>query len=329
MSSKTSRKKPFKHKYQLPPSASPFPVLTHIFLHCRSIFAIAPILRRFHSLYGVIYSLRLIPFSNPSIFIFDASLAHSALIHHGAAFSGRPHSVEPNRFLSVGCCNISAAPYGSLWRILRRNLSAETLHPSRIRLFSPGRHWALCGLLEALHSQSGNIITVRENFEQAIFSLLALMCFGKKLYESEIREIASLQLFLLRTFTSFNVFAVFPAITKVLFRKIWEEIIRARRKQADIFLPMIRARQDRKHLLEGKQNGFDYYYTDSLLDIQLPDEGGRGLTDDEMVSLCHEFLSGGADTRTAALEWTMAELVQNQGIVHKSFRRECDCSAVL
>ncbi|KAK8942283.1 Cytochrome P450 89A2 [Platanthera guangdongensis] len=140
------------------------------------------------------------------------------------------------------------------------------------------------------------------------------MCFRKKLNESEIREIASLQLFLLRTFTSFNVFVVFPAITKVLFRKRWEEIIRARRKQEDIFLPMIRARQDRKQLPEGKQNGFDYCYTDSLLDIQLPDEGGRGLTDDEMVSLCHEFLSGGADTTTTALEWTMAELVHNQGL---------------
>ncbi|KAK8931197.1 Cytochrome P450 89A9 [Platanthera zijinensis] len=311
------QKKQFKNKYHLPPFVSPLPVLTHIFLHRCSIFEVAPILRRIHSHYGVIFSLRLIPFSNPSIFISDASLAHSALIHHGVTFSSRPLFVEPNRFLSVGGYNISTAPYGSLWRILRRNLTAETLHPSRIRLFSPGRHWALRVLLEALHSQSDQIVTVKENFKQSILSLLAIMCFGKKLNEREIHEIASLQLFLLRTFTSFNVFAIIPAITKFLFHKRWEEIICARRKQADIFLPMIRARRDWKQSPEGKQSDFEYCYADSLLDIHLPNEGGRGLTDDEMVSLCHEFLSAGVDTTTTALEWTMAELVKNQSLQSK------------
>ncbi|KAK8931193.1 Cytochrome P450 89A9 [Platanthera zijinensis] len=299
------QKKKLKNKYHLPPFVSPLPILTHIFLHRCSIFKVAPILRRIHSHYGDIFSLRLIPFSNPSIFISDASLAHSALIHHGATFSSRPLFVEPNYFLSVGGYNISTAPYGSLWRILRRNLSAEILHPSRVLLFSPGRHWALRVLLEALHS--------KENFKQSIFSLLALMCFGKKLNEREMREIASLQLFLLRTFTSFNVFAIIPSIAKVLFHKRWEEYICTRRKQADIFLPMIRARRDWKSP-EGKQSDFEYCYADSLLDIHLPDEGGRGLTDDEMVSLCHEFLSGGVDTTTTALEWTMAELVKNQSL---------------
>ncbi|KAK8930522.1 hypothetical protein KSP39_PZI016392 [Platanthera zijinensis] len=72
------------------------------------------------------------------------------------------------------------------------------------------------------------------------------MCFEKKLGEKDIREIESPHLFILSIFTSFNEFSVIPTVTKILFRKRWEEIVSARRKQAEIFLLMIRERHDRK-----------------------------------------------------------------------------------
>ncbi|KAI0493782.1 hypothetical protein KFK09_023907 [Dendrobium nobile] len=296
-----------------PPSASPLPFIIHIFFRRRSIYDIVHILRRFHSLLGPIFSLRLTPFSKPSIFISDPHLAHSALIVHGAAFADRPHAdSEPARFLTVNNHDISSSFYGSLWQLLRRNLTSETLHSSRIRLFAPGRRWALEHLLNSLRSQSGLAVVVKETFQQAIFSLVVLLCFGEKLSMSEIRDIESPLVFLLSTFTSFNVFAVFPAVTKVLFRKRWENIVRCREREAEIFLPMIRARRERI-----QSAGTEYCYVDSLLDLKLPKEGGRGLTDDELVVLCHEFLAGGIDTTTTALEWTMAELVKNQCVQSK------------
>ncbi|PKU64678.1 Cytochrome P450 77A3 [Dendrobium catenatum] len=56
--------------------------------------------------------------------------------------------------------------------------------------------------------------------------------------------------------------------------------------------------------------------THFLISNFLTKEGG-GLTDDEIVVLCHEFLVGGIDTMTTALEWTMAELVKNQSVQSK------------
>ncbi|PKA66308.1 Cytochrome P450 89A2 [Apostasia shenzhenica] len=307
----------------LPPSQSPLPVLAHLILQRRSFFEIVHLIRRFHDTHGPIFSLSLLPGARPDVFISDASLAHAALIHHGAAFADRPLPREPNIFLTCGSRDISSSPYGPLWRLLRRNLSAQILHPTRIRLFAPARSSVLRLLLDKLRSESagggGRAVVLKDIFRQTMFCLLVLICFGEKLGESEIREIELPLEFLLRTFTSFNVFGVLPAATKVLFRRRWEKIVGARRRQAEVFLPLIRARQGR---MENRGTGggpgsLDYCYVDSLLELRLPDEGGRGLTDDEMVQLCHEFLTGGVDTTATLLEWTMAELVKHQDLQSK------------
>ncbi|XP_020242507.1 cytochrome P450 89A2-like [Asparagus officinalis] len=70
-----------------------------------------------------------------------------------------------------------------------------------------------------------------------------------------------------------------------------------------IFIPLIRAR-----------GGSVCSYVGSLLELSIPDDGGRQLTKGEIVSLCSEFLTVGTDTTTTALEWTMAELVKNPKI---------------
>lgn len=41
---------------------------------------------------------------------------------------------------------------------------------------------------------------------------------------------------------------------------------------------------------------FSFLPPDTLLDIKLPEEGNRPLTDSEMVNLCSELLDAGADT---------------------------------
>jgi cytochrome P450 len=43
--------------------------------------------------------------------------------------------------------------------------------------------------------------------------------------------------------------------------------------------------------------------------LQLPEEK-RKLSEDEMVTLCSEFLTGGTDTTSTALQWIMANLVK-------------------
>lgn len=157
---------------------------------------------------------------------------------------------------------------------------------------------------------------MREKFKFAIYCLLVAMCFGEKLDEKQIKEIQATQYALLLLFTRFNFFAVLPQIAKVVFRKKWNKIVGIRKKQAEIFLPLIRARIEQK--LRGHKGDFiPYCYVDSLLYLEIPEEGGRKLREDEIVNLCHEFLAGGVDSTSNVLEWIMAEIVRHQDIQKK------------
>ncbi|KAJ0969081.1 hypothetical protein J5N97_021958 [Dioscorea zingiberensis] len=179
-----------KNKKKLPPGPLSVPILGSLLWLRRSPTDIESVLRDLHSKYGPIFTVHV--GSRPFIFILDRSLAHKVLIEHGAVFSDRPSPPSATRFLSMNQHNVSSSPYGPLWRLLRRNLISEILHPSRVKLFSHGREWVLDLLLSKLHLQSSSVVTAMDSFRCAMFSLLVLMCFGEKLDEDAIKAIKAL-----------------------------------------------------------------------------------------------------------------------------------------
>ncbi|MFS8028047.1 putative cytochrome P450 [Helianthus anomalus] len=77
-----------------------------------------------------------------NIFVGSHSLAHQVLVQKGAVFSDRPKSlITPD---------IATSSYGPSWRILRRNLVSEIMHPASIRTYSWARKWVLQILIERL-----------------------------------------------------------------------------------------------------------------------------------------------------------------------------------
>ncbi|WOK97154.1 Cytochrome P450 [Canna indica] len=309
-----------KERKGLPPGPLYIPVLTPIFWLRRSLFDIEPILRRFRVEYGPIFTVRLT--SRPAIFITDRGLAHDALVHNGAAFADRPSANQASRLISSNQHNISSATYGPVWRLLRRNLTSGIMHPSRIRLFGNSRRWVLDILFSRLRSRAeadGGVVVVVESFQYAMFCLLVLMCFGEKLDEKAIKDIEAAQRSLLASFVKSNVFSFFPKITKIVFRRLWKKIVAIRRRQGELFIPLIRARRESNNQQKQEDGSSVYSYVDSLLAVRLDEDSGRELTEDEMVSLCSEFLSAGTDTTATALQWIMAHLVREQHVQQKLF----------
>ncbi|XP_020094501.1 cytochrome P450 89A2-like [Ananas comosus] len=297
-----------KRKLPLPPGPVAVPVLGNLLWLRRSLRDVEPLLRELHARYGPVVSLRV--GSRLLIFVSDRDLAHRALVARGAAFADRPAPLPTARIFSADGHNITSAPYGPLWRLLRRNLVAETLHPSRLVLFAPARSWVLRLLLSKLRAdaEGGGSVAVMGRLQFAMFALLVLMCFGAKLDEEAVEEIGDAQRSLL--LYDLNIFAFAPWITKRLFRKRWETAMEMRGRQKRIYVPLIEARRGGRGAPES-EGSFAHAYVDTLLGLTLPDEGGRALTDDEMVVLCSEFLNAGTDTTSTALEWIMAELVRN------------------
>ncbi|KMT09077.1 hypothetical protein BVRB_6g131850 [Beta vulgaris subsp. vulgaris] len=315
-----------KSKSKIPPGPRGFPIISRIQWLGISSTELEAALRRFCSKFGPIVTLPIGRF--PVIFISSRTLAHQALVHDGAVFADRPKPLPTAMIISSNQHNISSASYGPNWRLFRRNLTAQILHPSKAKDFCHARNWALEILLNSLRESSGsnhdNAIKVMDHFRFAMFCLLVFMCFGDKLDESQIKEIEAIQHTLLTSFNRFQILNLWPSVTRVLLRSRWNELFEMRKKQEDILVPKIRAR---KLLLEEAkipdvqiQNRLVTCYVDSLLMMEIPEmDSKRKLNEEQLVSFCSEFLNAGTDTTSTALQWIMANLVKYSEIQAKLF----------
>ncbi|KAL6905191.1 hypothetical protein ACP4OV_002792 [Aristida adscensionis] len=314
-----------KNGARLPPGPPALPLIGSLFWLTRSPSDMEDLLRRLVARHGPVVSLRV--GSVLSVFVADRRLAHAALVGSGAALADRP--AVTREILDENGNTVARSSYGPLWRLLRRNLVAETLHPSRVRLFAPARAWVRRVLAVKLREPEEPPL-VMEAFRYAMFCLLVLMCFGERLDEPAVRAIAAAQRdWLMFVAKNTAVFAFWPAVTKRLFRRRLETGLSARRRQKELFVPLIAARRERKEQLSrggaaaaaapSKDTTFEHSYVDTLLDIRIHDEGSRALTDEEMANLCSEFLTAGTDTTSTALQWIMAELVKHPAIQEKLY----------
>ncbi|XP_021713762.1 cytochrome P450 89A2-like [Chenopodium quinoa] len=314
-----------KSKPNIPPGPRGFPIISRIQWLGKSSTDMEAALRRLCSKFGPIVSLPIGRY--PVIFISSRTLAHQALVHDGAVFADRPKPLPTSEIITSNQHNVSSASYGPNWRLFRRNLTAQILHPSKAKEFGHARSWTLEILLNSLRASSGqdhaDAVNVMDHFRFAMFCLLVFMCFGDKLDESQIKEIEEIQYRLLTSFNRFAVLNLWPSVTRILLRSRWNELINMRNKQEEILFPKIRAR---KRLLEEAKIPDDQSkrlvtcYVDSLLKLEVPEgDSKRKLTEEQLVSFCSEFLNAGTDTTSTALQWIMANLVKYPKIQTKLF----------
>ncbi|KAF0900387.1 hypothetical protein E2562_031580 [Oryza meyeriana var. granulata] len=115
----------------------------------------------------------------------------------------------------------------------------------------------------------------------------------------------------------FQVLGVCPAVTKLVFRRRWRQILSLRRRQEELYLPLIRACAAAGARRDVAGEGVAVSYVDSLLALRIPEDGIRNLTEGEMVSLCSEFFVAGTESTAAVAQWIMANLVARPEIQAK------------
>ncbi|PON33754.1 Cytochrome P450, E-class, group I [Parasponia andersonii] len=303
---------------KLPPGPLALPIIGNLRCLRKSSFEMKPILRDLHAKYGPIISLRIGP--RPTIYIADRSVAHQALIQNGAVFADRPAALSGRKIVSSNQYNINSAGYGSTWRLLRRNLTWEILRAARVKSYSSARNWVLDILLGRLGGSGGASVLdrVMDHFQYAMFCLLVLMCFGHKLEETKMKEIEIVQRRLLLGLKGFETLNLWPSFTKILLKRRWNELLQLRKDQEGVLVPLVNSRRE-KLKAATEDEDFVVCYVDTLLGLELPEEGNRNLNMGEIVSLCSEFLNAGTDTTSTALQWIMANIVKHPEIQEKLY----------
>ncbi|KAH6815375.1 cytochrome P450 [Perilla frutescens var. frutescens] len=278
------------------------------------------VLRRLKLRYGPLIAVKIAHRS--LVFVSGHSIAHQALVQNGAVFADRPDPPPTITYLTAPRKTISSSSYGPTWRLLRRNITQEILHPSRVRGYSASRRWVLSLLIDRLRgaAESDSAVKVIDHFQYAMFCLLVLMCFGVKLQENQIKEIETVQRKFMLSYQRFDALNYWPRLGRIIFRNRWKELIQLRDEQDRTLIPLIRARAESKKRRNANENLNESLvaYVDTLVDLILPEEK-RKLHEQEMVSLCSEFLNGGTDTTSTALQWIMANLVKNPEIQSKLY----------
>lgn len=236
-------------RQRLPPGPAGLPLIGNYSLLGKTIGSVGPTFHRLREAYGPYITLRI--GGRPFIFISDHAAAHRALVVAGAAFAGRPTFSVPRY------TGIFSASHGPAWRLLRRNVTSEVLHPIRYKSYTDARAWALSILLGKLATESmtSSCVRVRLSFQHTLFSQFMLMCFGEKMEEERLREVRRAHIEVLRRVVQFIVFSFLPRFSKFLYWKRWNEIQVMRRSQVEDFLPLIRARMEKLRIRQWKDVG--------------------------------------------------------------------------
>jgi cytochrome P450 len=215
--------------------------------------------------------------------------------------------------------------------VLRRNLTVNILHPSRIgHLVVPLQKDAVDALVADLSARkSGEEVVVRDGVYAAVFATVARLCFGDNGVSE--RDVAVMRRTLHEFFHSnldTNLLARSRLARLVRWRQ-WSYLVNTRRRLAEVFGPVVAARRQSRRSNGG--GGSFSSYLDSLLDLRVPtndfDEiaGGqslgarRALMDDEVVRLVWEFLGSSTQAVVACVEWTLARLVTEPEVQKKLY----------
>ncbi|CAN7069650.1 unnamed protein product [Brassica rapa subsp. trilocularis] len=299
-------------RVNLPPGPPGWPVVGNLFQFARSGKQFFEYVDEMKKTYGPILTLRM--GIRTMIIISDANLAHEALIERGAQFATRPVETPTRKIFSSSDITVHSAMYGPVWRSLRRNMVQNILSSNRLKGFASVRKSAVDKLVERIRSEAGDhegIVWVLRNARFAAFCILLDMCFGVEMDEESIEKMDRMMTEILIAVDP-RIHDYLPVLTP-FYSKERKLALELRRKLVEFVVGFIEKRRSAIQNPGSDKTASSFAYLDTLFNLKID---GRETTpsDEDLVTLCSEFLNAGTDTTGTAIEWGIAQLITNPKI---------------
>ncbi|KAJ0968195.1 hypothetical protein J5N97_025112 [Dioscorea zingiberensis] len=248
-------------------------------------------LHRLRAKYGPIFTLYV--GSRPVVFIMDGDLAHQSLMERSEIFADRPRPILATSDLNTNLLSINNTSYGSVWRLLRRNLASGVVNPCKATKSSTQvQRMALDILLKSLKKEAeanGGVVVPVHSIQHSVSFLMTALCFGVALDEDVVDKIKNVQMGLLSIVDNRYALNLLPKVAPA--------------REGDQIESISTPSQTSQSPWDGVTGT-----TTTVL---------RELSEEDIVSFCSEFLDGSIWAPCAAFEWIMARLVMHQDIQEK------------
>ncbi|XP_008446777.3 cytochrome P450 77A3-like [Cucumis melo] len=312
-------RKPIRNRPNLPPGPPGWPLVGNLFQVALSKKPFFEYIEDQRRIYGPIFTLKLGP--TRMVVVSDSNLVHEALIKKGVVFADRPRENPTRIIFSSNKFSVNAAVYGPIWRSLRRNMVENMLSSGKVKEFRDVREKAMEKFMKRLRHEAednNGVVSVLKNVRFAVFWIMLTMCFGIEMEDETVVKMDEILKSVLITLDP-RIDDYFPILTPFFSRERNRATL-IRKKQVEFVVELINRR---RRALENPASDGDatpFSYLDTLFDFRIEGRGGGGnssATDEELVTLCSEFLNGGTDTTATVIEWGMAELIANEEIQRK------------
>ncbi|KAL2520415.1 Cytochrome [Forsythia ovata] len=298
---------------KLPPSPWKLPFIGH--LH----HMMGPLphrsLRNLAQKYGPIMHLKLGEVY--TIVISSRQIAKDVLTTHDLAISDRPESIGM-KILWYDYTDIGFSPYNDYWRQMRKICIVELLSKKNVRSFSYIRLDETSRLIKSIQSSSGELINLTTKIFSFTSSITSRAAFGELLRDQE-----TLITFMKKGVAlaaGFDLADFFPSI-KFLKYITWNKfnLLKIRRQLDSILDVVINEHKDKLatgKIGNGELGGEDII--DVLLRLKESGELGIPITNDNIKAIIFDMFTGGTETSSTVMDWTMAELMRNPHVMAKA-----------
>ncbi|KAK1616466.1 hypothetical protein QYE76_021983 [Lolium multiflorum] len=260
----------------------------------------------------------------PVVVASSADAAREIMKTHDKKFASRPYppTIQSLRPMGLG---IFFAPYGALWRQLRKVAIVKLLSVRRVQAFRRVREEEAGRLVADIASTPpGEAVNLCERIFRVITDSMTRTMIGERLERRE--EFLVVLAEIVRIASAFTLVEFYPS--SWLARVIGSTPRRAHASYLttyDLAESALRQRQQRREAVEAParpKNAMTGEEEEELMDelVRIQKEGDLGvpLTIGNVKAVLLDLFGAGSETSSDALQWAMSELMRNPRVMKKA-----------